>query len=127
MSKTKNAPKAAPTAEEARQQLLGALSLCRKAGKLVMGFDAVVEAVMKGKTDYLLLASDISPKTADRIKMAVDGLAEVHPRPLAQTDLLAVSRKPVAIYAAADAGVARLCETKRKQCEDLDMKEEVSE
>ena len=77
--------------------------------------------------DVLPLTGVSVRKVDIRDDNAVDGLAEVHPMPLAQTDLLAVSRKPVAIYAAADAGLARLCETKRKQCEDLDMKEEVSE
>ncbi len=127
MSGKKEKPAAVLAPAEARQQMADALSLCRKAGKLVMGFDAAVEAVMKGKSDYLLLAQDISPKTAERLNLAVDGLAQVHPMPLRQEALLGVSRKPVAIYAVADAGLARLCETKRKQCVDLDIKEEVSE
>ena len=41
--------------------MLGALGLCRKAGKLVMGFDAVAESVMKGKAVLVLTAQDISP------------------------------------------------------------------
>ena len=44
--------------------MLGALGLCRKAGKLVMGFDAVAESVMKGKAVLVLTAQDVSPRTA---------------------------------------------------------------
>lgn len=117
----------APDPQEAAQQLLHALSLCRKAGKLVMGFDASVEAVLKGKSRYLLTASDISPKTAERLALAVGDLTKIRSMPLRQDELLAVSRKPVAIYAVADASLTRLCETKRKQCVDLITKEEVSE
>lgn len=115
------------TPQEARQALYNAFSLCRKAGKLVMGYDAVVDAVMTGKAGRVFLAADVSPKTAERLRFAVEGLADVEPLPLTQDDLAPVSHKRVAVFAVADANLARLCETKRKQCLDLDMKEEVSE
>ena len=41
-------------------KLLGALSLCRKAGKLTMGFDPVAESAAKGKAALVLLAADLS-------------------------------------------------------------------
>lgn len=115
------------TPEELLAQLHGALSMCRKAGKLVMGYDPVVEAVMSGKADTVYIASDISPKTAQRLRYAVEDLAEVLDLPLAQDDLADVTRKRVAVYAVIDANLARLCETKRKQCENLNQKEEVCE
>lgn len=115
------------TPDELKAQLHGAFSMCRKAGKLVMGFDPVMDAVMAGKTNCVYLASDISPKTAQRLRYAVEDLAEVLPLPLAQDDLADVSRKRVAVYAVADANLARLCLTKYKQCEHLIQKEEDSE
>lgn len=117
----------APTPQEARQALYNALSLCRKAGKLVMGYDAVVDAVMTGKANRVFVAADVSPKTAERLRYAVEELAGVEPLPLTQDDLAPVSHKRVAVFAVADANLARLCETKRKQCLDLETKEEVSE
>lgn len=126
--KQKTKQSAAPlTLPEARQALYNALSLARKAGKLVMGYDAVVDAVMTGKADSVLLAADISPKTAARLQSTVEGAARVETLPLTQDDLAPVSRKPVAVYAVADGNLSRLCETKRKQCMNLMMKEEVSE
>ncbi|MDR2559756.1 MAG: ribosomal L7Ae/L30e/S12e/Gadd45 family protein [Oscillospiraceae bacterium] len=44
------------------------LGLCRKAGELVMGFDAVVEAMKKDKVKGILVTSDISLKTLKEVK-----------------------------------------------------------
>ena len=43
--------------------ILFALSLCRKAGALVMGFDAVKDSVGKGKAQLVLCAGDLSEGT----------------------------------------------------------------
>ena len=40
--------------------ILFALSLCRKAGALVMGFDAVKDSVGKGKAQLVRGAGDLS-------------------------------------------------------------------
>lgn len=45
------------------QKLMGIISICRKAGKLVMGFDPMLEALTGGKAAGVLTAADISPKT----------------------------------------------------------------
>ena len=42
---------------------LFALSLARRAGKLVMGFDAVMESAEKGETLLVVVSSSLSPKT----------------------------------------------------------------
>ena len=46
--------------------ILFALSLCRKAGALVMGFDAVKDSVGKGKAQLVLCAGDLSEGTRRR-------------------------------------------------------------
>ncbi|MBR0485063.1 MAG: ribosomal L7Ae/L30e/S12e/Gadd45 family protein [Oscillospiraceae bacterium] len=45
------------------QKLTGILSICRKAGKIVLGFDPVKEALEKKNVAGVLTTSDISPKT----------------------------------------------------------------
>ena len=50
--------------EQSEQKLFSALSLCRKAGKLVLGFDAVTDSVYGGKAVLVLLAADASDRTA---------------------------------------------------------------
>jgi ribosomal protein L30E len=44
------------------------LAICRKAGKLVMGFDASKEAMLSGRASVVLLASDLSPGTGKEIR-----------------------------------------------------------
>lgn len=50
------------------------MCLCRRAGKLVIGFDAVVQELMspKSKAAGLVLAADISPKTSKEIRFNAD-------------------------------------------------------
>lgn len=50
------------------------MCLCRRAGKLVIGFDAVVQELMspKSKAAGLVLAADISPKTNKEIRFNAD-------------------------------------------------------
>ena len=90
--------------------MLGALGLCRKAGKLVMGFDAVAESVMKGKAVLVLTAQDISPRTARKTREFCEGILHVQSMPLTQEQLCAVTHKPVGVYAVTDENLARLCE-----------------
>lgn len=92
------------------QRLLGALGMCRKAGKLVRGFDAVEESVMKGRAWLVLLASDLSPKTVGRVEAFCEGLVPCRRMPLSQTDLLDVAHKPTGVFAVADENFAKLCE-----------------
>lgn len=61
-----------------------ALSLCRKAGALVTGFDAVKESVYQGKAALVLCAQDASEGTQARVRRfcrgAVPGAyASLHP------------------------------------------------
>lgn len=45
------------------QKLNGILSICRKAGKMEIGFAPMKEALPTGKVSGVLTAADISPKT----------------------------------------------------------------
>ena len=47
-----------------RSKLLGAIGLMRRSGTLTMGFDPVVSEAEKGKVRLIVLASDLSPKSA---------------------------------------------------------------
>ena len=51
-----------------KDPLLGALGICRKAGKLLHGYDRVEEAVMRGKACLVLLAC--APRSICRIPAA---------------------------------------------------------
>ena len=48
--------------------LLGALGLCRKAGKLLHGYDRVQENALRGKVALVLLAADASERTVSHMR-----------------------------------------------------------
>lgn len=94
---------------ENKQKLLSAVSLCRKAGKLVMGFDAVQESVYSGKAYLVLLAADVSDGTAKRMGRACEDMVECLRMPLTQIELCAISYKKVGVYSILDENLANLC------------------
>ncbi|MBU3819071.1 MAG: 50S ribosomal protein L7ae [Candidatus Faecalibacterium intestinavium] len=125
MPRNKKPP--ANPAPDPRQALFQAVSLCRKAGQLTMGFDAVEEAAVKGKAWLVLTASDASPKTVQRMKHAVGDLVDVLPMPLTQDQLSAVCHRAVAVYAVTDRNLAKLCYDRLTDCGMITNEEETSE
>lgn len=43
------------------------ISLCKRAGKLIMGFDVVKESLIDNSSKLLVVANDISPKTLKEV------------------------------------------------------------
>lgn len=102
-----------------KDKLYNALSLCRRAGKLAMGFDPVADNVNKGKARLVLLAGDLSPKTKKRVETFCQGLVPLHTMPLTQADLEPIARKPVGVYAVLDENLAILCNNSLGSKEDI--------
>ena len=48
-------------------KLLNFLGLCRRAGKLTTGYDAVEETVSKGESQLVIIARDTSPNTEKKL------------------------------------------------------------
>ena len=125
MAKHNNTPEKPKMAPE--EALFQALSLCRKAGALTMGFDAVEEACVKGKAWLVMTASDASAKTVQRLNYAVGDLVAVISMPLTQDRLADISRKPVAVYAVTDRNLAKLCFDRLSDCGAIKNEEDMSE
>jgi len=51
---------------------LATLGLCKKAGKLIIGFDAVAEYIKRGGPGLLILTADLSPKSSKEIIRIAD-------------------------------------------------------
>ena len=85
-----------------------ALSLCRKAGALVTGFDAVKESVYQGKAALVLCAQDASEGTQARVRRFCEGLCQVLTLPCTQAQLAAVTKKNTAVLAVQNAELAKL-------------------
>ena len=87
---------------------LSTLGLCRRAGKLIYGFDAVAEAVKPpdGKVSGVLVASDLSEKTKKEIRYEC-GKAEVPVTELPETldDIKQVIGKRTGVLAVLDDGL----------------------
>ena len=50
--------------------VLSLLGLARRAGRLSPGFDAAAESIKRGTAKVVLLAGDVSPRTAKKIEAA---------------------------------------------------------
>lgn len=86
--------------------ILGLLGICRKAGKLKMGFDAVA-ASLERDARLLLITDDISPKTRERIlsKAANSGTKHICLSVTSSDVEMAIGKK-LAVMAITDAGFA---------------------
>lgn len=92
-----------------RDPLLGALGICRKAGKLLHGYDRVEEAVLQGKAYLVLLACDASERTKQHMQDTCRDIVPCAEMPLSGDDLRMLTPKPAAVFAVTDENLARLC------------------
>lgn len=90
-------------------KLWNALSLCKKAGKLIAGFDAVCESLQMGEAKLLLFAGDVSPKTQQKATEQNANGATVCVLPYMQQQIAIITNKPVGVLAVADKDLAALC------------------
>ena len=90
-------------------KLCGLIGIARRSGHILIGFDAVRAALLAGKTQLILLASDCSPKTEKELRFAAEGktcpVVKVEADKDAFTAALGM-QKPVAVIATDDRGFA---------------------
>ncbi|MEG1686803.1 MAG: ribosomal L7Ae/L30e/S12e/Gadd45 family protein [Angelakisella sp.] len=92
-----------------QSKLFGIVSLSRKAGRLLYGFDSVKEAVQGGEAKLVLLANDISERTQRGMERAAGEATP--PTPIMATDLsmedyARICGKPTGVLAITDKGFA---------------------
>ena len=92
-----------------------------------LGFDAVEDACVKSKAWLVMVASDASAKTVQRLNYAVGDLVDVITMPLTQDRLADISRKPVAVYAVTDRNLAKLCFDRLSDCGAIKNEEDMTE
>ena len=91
-------------------KLLSALSLCRKAGALTVGFDAVADTLADGRAQLLLFAADLSPATQRRMLARNPGAVPAQVLPYTQQALAAITRRPAGVLAITDPNFGALCQ-----------------
>ena len=89
--------------------LMGALGLCRKAGKLLHGYDRVQENALRGKVALVLLTADASERTVKHMTEACEGIVACEQIPLTSTQLAMLTPKPAAVFGITDEHLAQLC------------------
>ena len=86
-------------------RLFGFLGLCKKAGKLVFGFDMTVEAMQKKTAAAVLLSSDCAERTARNIKrIAEENGTEICLLPLTMDEIGYAVAKRAGVLAVCDSG-----------------------
>ncbi|MDD3192449.1 MAG: ribosomal L7Ae/L30e/S12e/Gadd45 family protein [Oscillospiraceae bacterium] len=89
-------------------KLASMLSLTKKAGKLILGFDVAKEAVEKKNAGLVLLAKDLSPKSRKEIALVCEKSgAQMKELPLTMDEIWFAAGKRAGILAVADEGLAK--------------------
>ena len=99
-------------------KLIGLLGIARRAGHILIGFDAVRAALLADKARLVLLAADCSEKTEKELRFAAQGKS--CPLIAVTADKAALSaalglQKPVAVVATDDSGFANAMFTHTKE------------
>lgn len=89
---------------------LGLISICRKAGKLVMGMDMVKDACNTGTAKAVFTAADFSPKSLKEVKFvcARNGV-KLYSLGITMDEIGAGLGKRTGTIAMTDAGFAKSC------------------
>lgn len=91
-------------------KLLGTLGICRRAGHLTLGFDAVCDLIKQRQAKCILLAADLSEKTKKELLFqGAEQRVPLHCLPYDKATLAASLglQKPVGVIATADNGFAK--------------------
>lgn len=90
------------------QKVINLLTICRKAGKLVTGFDISLDAVINGNSRCLLIASNTSPKTIKEVnyRLKNEGLEKK-----VKVLTMPLSIEDVAWHINVNAGVIAICDS----------------
>ena len=88
-------------------KMLGMLSLCRRAGKVTAGSDAVREAIQERQAKLILLAADLSERSRSLIERAAEA-GKVPCRGIKETmpEIAQVMGRETGILAILDSGFA---------------------
>lgn len=90
--------------------ILSNLGICRRAGKLIAGFDAVCGLISQNNLDIVVfLTSDASSKTIKEIKYHADKYdVEVVMLPITKLDICKILNKSFAVLAVIDSNMANM-------------------
>lgn len=92
---------------------LSALGLCKRAGRLVFGFETVKLSMQKGEAELVFSATDLSEKTAKELEFLTQNLYTEHIKtPYDMKTLGGSIGKLTGIIAVTDMGFAKMLKQK---------------
>ena len=95
-----------PMNEATQRKALGLLSLCRRAVRLTTGMEATLEKAQKGEAFLVLLAEDLSPRSAARLRQGLPEQLPVRSLPCTMQTFSTVTGKNSGILAVCDENFA---------------------
>lgn len=102
------------------EKLLSLLGICRKAGKLLHGFEAASEAVQNKTAALILTSSDLSPKSKKEIEfLSSKGNIEVVSAPVTMHDIEQKTGRRAGVLAVSDMGLAKAV---KKELQEINLK-----
>ncbi len=103
--------------EMLRQKAINTVSMSKRAGKLLLGFDLVKDSVMLGKTQYVFVCSDLSEKSLKEVRFFCEEYgAQIIKMPVTMDEVLFAVSKKSGIIAVLDMGLNKKLRT---LCADL--------
>ncbi len=100
-------------------KLSSMLSLTRKAGRLIEGFDCVKKAVVSGRAKLVLFAGDLSPKTRRAMEKTCDeNDIKTLSLPLCMDEVWLLAGKRSGVLAVADEGFSNELERLAAESEE---------
>lgn len=95
-----------------QQKTVNLLTMCRKAGRLITGFDAVKEAAINGNISCVLVTEDISHKTLKEVKFFCNStFTDIIKIDMDSADMFKAVGKEVVVAGIADYGFAQRIKT----------------
>ncbi len=91
-------------------RLLSFLGLCRRAGKMTIGNDAVTQNINNGKTYLIILAQDVSDRTEETLRKKLEksgSRLEIRKLPYSRDDMNAALGKFAGVMSVDDKGFAK--------------------
>lgn len=93
------------------KRITGLLGICRRAGRLLIGHDAVKESIVKEKAVLVIIASDASERLCREMGRLTDGKnIKVLSVPLSSDDFYSGIGKKASVFSITDEGFANKTE-----------------
>lgn len=91
-----------------QQKAINLLTICRKAGRVIMGFDAVKEAALEKGVSCVIVSDDISLKTLKEVKFFCNNThTKIIKLDIDSADIFDALGKEVVVMAVVDFGFAK--------------------